>query len=291
MLRSMAKNLDYCGAGALLDPDRALQLDDRRWAVQPKIDGVYARASLDGAGRIARVLGQNGVAIAAAAELLGIEAGPPDSVFHGELEAHTEAGLRAAAARGWAALHLFDATRVGGVEVGGLAYEERYGLLHRAQALLECGGVGRVRSWRLDAAGDAHDQRGRYCAAVPRDLRRLPIVPLVRGAAARAELWRDHVERGGGEGLVAVRLDAPAGSRGGKRKVKAIETLDATVIRCGTRAMRVTWRGLAWSMPGTAPVGSVVEVAHNGWYENSATPKFARLVRRRPDKAPTRRAA
>jgi hypothetical protein len=36
-------------------------------------------------------------------------------------------------------------------------------------------------------------------------------------------------------------------------------------------------------MAGDAPVGAVVEVAHDGWYESGAQPRFARLVRRRHD--------
>lgn len=281
---------DYTGATKRIDVAAALALDDR-WAAQPKVDGCYARVTLDEGGRVARVQARSGELLAAAADLRGIVAGAPHSVLHGELEAHTEAGIRAAATRGWAALHLFDVTQVAGVDVGGLPYAERYALLHRQQAQLETDGPGRVRSWAVDGQGDAHDARGRYTAQVPRDLRRLPIVPMVRGREARAALWRDHVERGGGEGLVAVRLDARAGARAAKAKVKQTDTLDALVVAAGRAAIRVTARGLVWVMPGRAPVGAIVEVAHDGWYEADAVPRFPRLVRVRTDLAPAAPAA
>lgn len=273
---------DYAGAGALLDPSELRTLDDR-WAVQPKVDGVYARVELDAAGAIARVVSRAAEPLSAAADLIGIVAGAPGSVLHGELEAHTEAGVRAAATRGWAALHLFDVSAIGGRDVSGLSYADRYAELHRQQALLETGGPGRVRLWEVDAQGDAHDAGGRYCRRVPRDLRRLPIVPLARGAAARSELWSSYVDRGGGEGLVAVRLDARLGARAAKRKVKATDTIDAVVVAVGHQAITVTARGLVWTMAGVAPVGAVVEVAHHGWYETSTAPRFARVARVRED--------
>lgn len=273
---------DYVGAVSRLEVDAALALDDR-WAAQPKVDGCYARVTLDEGGRIARVQSRTGAILTAAADLRGIVAGTPHSVLVGELEAHTEAGIRAATTRGYALLHLFDVTVIAGVDVGHLPYAERYALLHRQQAHLETDGPGRVRSWAVDGQGDAHDARGRYTAPVPRDLRRLPIVSMARGREARAALWRDHVERGGGEGIVAVRLDARAGARGSKRKVKQTDTIDAQVVAAGRAAIRVTWRGLVWAMPGRAPVGAIVEVAHDGWYEAGATPRFPRVVRVRTE--------
>ena len=47
---------------------------------------------------------------------------------------------------------------------------------------------------------------GAFVSPVPRDHRRLLLVPLHRGASAGRDLWARHVERDGGEGLVAVRL-------------------------------------------------------------------------------------
>lgn len=272
---------DYAGAGARLDPERGLALSRSCWAWQPKIDGTYARVTLDGRGRVARVLSRTGEEIRAAADLLGIVAGPPDTVYHGELEAHTEAGLRAATARGWAALHLFDCSRLDGRDLSRDAYADRYAAIHRAQAWLECDGAARRRDWTDDATGRHHNAAGRFCAAVPRDLRRFPVVALHRGAAS--ELWRSHVELGGGEGLVAVRLDAPLGARGAKRKIKATDTIDAVCVSASAGGSTLVYAGRSFVVGSRCDVGSVVEVAHDGWYESSVTPRFPRVVRRRAD--------
>jgi hypothetical protein len=274
---------DYCGAGARLTPERGLALDANRWAWSPKIDGVYARVSLDRRGRIANVLGRNGRPVADAADLIGVLAGRPDSVLHGELEAHTEAGNRISSSRGWRALHLFDVTRHAGRDASWLGYSDRYDLLRRDREQLASAGF--VNPWVSDDHGDAHDAAtGRYCKAIPRDARRLPIVPLVRGSAE--SLWRQFVEVEGGEGLVAVRLDAPARARGAKRKIKQTDTIDATVVAVDANAAVLTWRGHSFVVSArgaTCTPGDVVEVKHDGWYEAGVTPRFARIVRNRHD--------
>lgn len=276
---------DYVGAGARLAPERGLALDPRRWAWAPKVDGCYARVSLDRRGRIAHVLSRAGAPLGEAADLVGILAGPPDSVLHGELEAHTEAGARAAAGRGWRLLHLFDVTRVAGRDLTSAPYAERYGELHRMQAELEL--AGRRNPWVVDDQGDAHDQRtGRYVRPVPRDIRRLPVVQLARGRGAGEALWREHVELGGGEGLVAVRLDGPAGAPGAKRKIKQTDELDAVVVAGDARATAVLYAGHRIVVSSRGRVyrpGEVVSIAHDGWYESSVTPRFARIVRNRAD--------
>lgn len=281
--------LDYTGAGSRLDPARGLALDPRRWAWQPKPDGVYARVSLDRRGRIANVLARSGAPLREAADLVGILAGPPDSVLHGELEARTEAGNRAAATRGWRALHLFDATRWAGRDCSGDVYADRYARLHQAQAELELGG--RRNPWVDDDEGDAHDVRtGRYTRRVPRDIRRLPVVPLARGRGSGEQLWRSYVELGGGEGLVAVRLDAPARVRGAKRKIKQTMELDCRVLACEGGAARLEYGGQVFVVSARGrwsqlQPGELVEVAADGWYERGATPRFARIVRVRDDLA------
>lgn len=281
--------LDYTGAGARLDPARGLALDADRWVWQPKVDGVYARVSLDRRGRIANVLARTGAALREARDLIGILAGPPDSVLHGELEAHTEAGNRAAIARGWRALHVFDATRFAGRDVTATPYGERHALIVNAQAELVNAGL--RNPWVVDDQGDAHDPRtGRYTKPIPRDVRRLPIVAITRGAAAAAQLWRDHVELGGGEGLVAVRLDAPARARGAKRKIKATDTLDCRVVACAGGAARLEYGGQIFTVSARGrwaqlEPGAIVEVAADGWYERGVTPRFARITRLRADLA------
>ena len=174
---------DYCGAGSRLAPERGLSLSPDRFAWMPKIDGCYARVSLDRRGRIANVLARSGQRIAT--DLVGIVAGPPDSVLHGELEFHTEAGRRISATRGWAALHLFDATRLDGRDVSSSAYADRYALLASTRPTQT-----RI-DWHDDDTGRAHHARtGRFTRRVPRDLRRLPLVPLERDARA---LWSQYV--------------------------------------------------------------------------------------------------
>lgn len=288
----MPRLLDYAGAGARLDLAAARRLPAARWAVQPKLDGVYARVRTDRDGRIAELRYRSGELVAAgdAADLVGVVAGPPDAVLHGELEAHTEAGRRAAATRGWAVLHLFDASRLGGRDVTSQPYGWRYGALHHAQALLEQEGL--PSRGELDARGARHDAGGRYTRGVPRDVRRCPVVPMLRGAGAADRLWQEHVEAGGGEGLVAVALDAPLGRRGAKRKVKASDTIDCVVLRAEARHAELEWRGHRFVVAAggaaardLAP-GSVVEVRHDGWYERSVCPRFARIVRVRADLRP-----
>lgn len=273
---------DQVGAGSRLSPELGLALSPDRWAWSPKIDGCYARVSLDRRGRISNVLARSGSPIREASDLIGVLAGQPDSVLHGELEAHTEAGNRISAVRGWRALHLFDVTRHAGRDAAWMTYADRYSLLLRDRdQLLE---AGTANPWVTDDQGDAHDPRtGRYCKATPRDVRRLPLVPLHRNGS---ELWQSFVERDGGEGLVAVRLDAPARARGGKRKIKATDTIDCVVIKVESGCAMLTYRGHSFVVSArgaTCRTGDVVEVKHDGWYERSVTPRFARIVRQRTD--------
>lgn len=294
--------MTYVGPARLLTPSAGLAIG-RGWAWQPKFDGCYAEARTDAAGRLASVVSRAGRELPEAADLLGILAGPPGSVLVGELDAHTEAGIAATAARGFANLHLFDCLALAGTDLRARPYAERWGALHRAQSAVEGDGAGRLETWRDDAAGDALTlgrprcpTTGRRVARVPRDLRRLPIVPLLRSEADARELWRD-VEAGALEGLVAVRLDARAGARDGKVKIKVTDTIDARVVATSPGVLRVVTRSgttqRAWrarpefviqSRGGEVP-GQVVEVAHHGYYR-SGEPRFARVVRTRKDLTP-----
>src|SRR5204863_8326743 len=117
------------------------------------------------------------------------------------------------------------------------------------QADVECyGEIPRGSWWSEDEHGAAHGPDGRYVRATPRDLRRMPVVPMARGTGASAKLWRSHVELAGGEGLVAVRLEAQLGARGAKRKIKASESLDCTVLPGDGGAAIVAWRGLTFAV-------------------------------------------
>ncbi len=277
---------DYAGARGRLTIGRALELG-RGWAWMPKIDGCYIRATTDAAGRILRLIQRSGAVYES--DLVGVATGLPDAVLHGELEAHTEAGRRAAATRGWAALHLFDVTCVRRRQLHREPYQDRYARLHAYQAEAELGG--RATWWTIDGRGAAHDAAGKFCRAVPRDLRRVPVVPLVRTASAASALWREHVEVGGGEGLVAVRLEAPLGARGAKRKVKMTDELDCRVLEVSGGVARLAWKGGSFlcSARGRWAAlrpGAVVSVAHDGYYEAGCTPRFTRIRRERADLTP-----
>jgi hypothetical protein len=289
---------DYTGPSSRRAPDRGGLEFGAGWAYAPKYDGCYARVSTDRSGVIRSVLSRAGRSLEPFCPgLVGLRVGLPDAVVHGELEAHTEAGIRAATSRGWAALHLFDATRLLGRPVTSKPYSERYGALHRWQAEAECyGEIDRANWWETDDTGRAHDPvTKRFVAAVPRNLRRLPIAPLVRGRAGAEDLWQRLVVRGEGcdpvEGLVAVRLDAPLGRRGAKVKIKQTDQLDATVVQHDHAGAVLSWRGHQFVVSCTGrlgadlSVGAVVAVDHDGWYESGVTPRFARIVRVRHDLA------
>lgn len=275
--------LDYAGAVGRLSLDDALRLDRRRFALQPKIDGQYVRISLDARGCIARLFSRTG-AIVPAGDLEGAFIGWPHSQLVGELEAHTESGNRAAARRGYRCIHLFDCLRSGGVYIAGEPYRTRRDHLLRMQS--EVVNLGLDAPWLRDARGDFHSPAtGRYIRPVPHGWRRAPVVEQVRSDRA-GELW-DRIMGDGGEGLVAVALDAPVGRRGAKRKIKPVEHLDCTVVSRGPSVATVEYGGqiFAVSIRGHAgaQVGSVVEVAHEGWYERQAVPRFPRVRRVRDD--------
>jgi len=269
--------VDYAGARGRLTLDRAYHLGDA-WGFQPKIDGCYARVSTDREGRAVRILGRNGREIIGARDLLGTHTGLRNAVLCGEWDGGTEAGRRATARRGYSAIHVFDLAMLAGQVVHSWEFARRHACL-TGRALT------RWDLWTVDAEGRAHERTtGRFVRPVPVDGRRWPIVPLESNCGA---LWRDYVDREGGEGLVAVRLDAPLGARNAKRKIKATDTIDATVTEVGKRAAQLVWRGHTFVVSARGSmglkVGDVVEVAHDGFYEAGATPRFARIARRRDD--------
>lgn len=297
----------YAGAGARLAPEQGLALPQRRWAWQPKRDGAYAELLTDDGGIVTDVITRSGEAHNAVdvAGLVGLHVGLPVARIIGELEAHTEAGLRARAARGWSCVHLFDLAAVARASIAAWSYADRYAQLHRWQAAAECYGqvprhVPMVPDrttflWSMPTDG-AEPPRptsrplrapgAMVPGTAPADLRRLPIVPMVRTRAQAEQLWRTEVELGGGEGLVAVRLDAPLGARGGKRKIKATDTYDCTVVSVGPRHARLMYGGQVFAVSAKGKqlaAGDVVELACDGWYEAGATPRFPRIIRVRAD--------
>jgi len=277
----------YAGATSKLDPSDLARLTSHGFQV--KHDGAYCVISTDAAGRIVRLTSRSGKEHdrSDCADLLGLPTGLPDSAIVGELEAQTERSIAARSARGYPLVHLFDIATWRGCPVAGEPYRTRNSLLHRWQAMAELGEVPRVDWWRTDRQGMAHDDRGRYVRPVPRDLRRLPITRTVYGQSAARELL-DQVAAADGEGIVAVRLDAPMGARSAKVKLKFSDALDCVVIAAqGGVAYVEHRRGKFTVAAGSKALaglttGCIVEVTHEGWYQ-SGLPRFPRIVRVRSD--------
>ncbi len=278
--------LDYCGARGCIELADVLELGPR-WAVQEKVDGSLAHVYLDGRGRIERLLSRSGRPFGAelAGHLVGAFVGWPGAVLVGELEVWTEAANRAAEERGYRVVHLFDAIRgEGGRYLGREPYRVRRDALWRSQSwAAQERGRG---AFEVDAAGHAHDRLGRFCRPVPRDWRLTPIVDQAAPAHAQA-LW-ERASVGQAEGLVVVALDAPIGRRGSKRKCKPGSEREAVVVAVDRKAAILDWRGIRFAVSARrrglelAP-GAVVSFRHEGFYERSNVPRFARITRRRPD--------
>jgi ATP-dependent DNA ligase len=275
---------DYAGAAGKLELGAVAALGPR-FVVQPKSDGSYARVHLDGQGRIARLFSRAAREFPRelVADLVGQRVGSPHAELVGELEVWTERANRIAATRGHRMLHLFDAIRVDGCYLGDAPYRARRDALERCRAAAGSPDP----SWVPGPRGAGRDvASGRLVRQVAEGAAIAPLLEQ-RTAAQADAAWADWVAGGEAEGLVVVDLDAPLGK--GKRKVKATETLDCRVIRAGDQLLQVEYGGrpfvISARSPGDARItaGDVVEVAIDGWYEAGATPKFARLVRRRCD--------
>ncbi|HEX5728474.1 hypothetical protein [Microbacterium sp.] len=283
-----ARDTDYAGALGRVPLARVSPLG-RHWVLQPKVDGCYARVTIDRFGRIERVFSRAGRHISGelVQHLFGAFVGWPNSELVGELEAHTEAGNRAAAARGWRALHLFDCIRAGGRYIGREPYRVRRDVLWRMQS--EVVNLGCELPWYQEQHGARDRKTGQWTRAVPTDWRLTPIVPQIPARRA-AEAWSTWGPDAGDEGLVAVNLDAPLGARGGKLKVKRADTIDAIVVATGPGAVTCDWSGKLVTVAAGAArdaliqPGDAVELACDGFFD-SGHPRFARLVRARPDLA------
>lgn len=270
------------GASGRITLELAASLPWQRFAAMEKKDGAHAKIRTDPAGQVASVVSRNGRPFAPSecAHLLGVQTGLPSAQLAAELEAHTEAGIAARTARGYALAHLFDLLALDGRSLAPLPYEQRYAALHRGQALAEQSGrLGPA----VDHRGDAHDAQGRYMANVPRDVRLLPIVRLARGRGAIARTYEEVIAEGG-EGVVVVDLTAPLGKRGAKKKLKPVTEIDAVVLASDRHAATVAYRGRTFHVATTRQPqpGEVVEILHDGVYA-SGEPRFARVTRVRTD--------
>jgi hypothetical protein len=268
--------LDYTGPRSRLDPSKAPHLGSS-WAFQTKHDGIYVRLGTDRHGKVCSVLGRNGQRPAGSAQFIGLATGVPMASLAAEAELHTEAGIRIAASRGFPVCHVFDMTSINGRSIIRQPYRWRRDAMWRARASAE---LGDVDPWLTDAVGDCHDpDTGRYVAPVPIGCKRFPIVEQVRSFA---EAWR-AVEHDGAEGVVAVRLDAEVGGRRAKVKVKRHDLLDCTVLEVADGVARLGYGGLNFLISCRGRIsrqltpGIIVSTRCDGWYEKTATPRFARI--------------
>lgn len=272
----------YAGARGRLDIARVSRLSARRYCLQPKLDGCYAEVECDSAGVVVAVRSRTGRELPEGRELLGIRAMPSACILAGELEAHTEAGVRAAAERGHRLVHLFDVVARPDRTVADLSYAQRRDMLWRGQSTL-AGDVSELSS-RRDRWGMYHDRHGKFCPTpTPLDWRRFPIVPSLPVSAAD-ELW-DQARADALEGFVVVDIEAPLGRRNAKRKVKPIDHLDCVVVRAEPTVARLRTFGREFlvSCKGLELLpGDCVSVSHNGWY-SSGEPRFPRVERKRTD--------
>lgn len=268
----------YTGAGTLINPDLARALDSRKWAYQPKMDGAYATVTTDAYGAITSAVSRTGREWGLGD--LELVRTLPNAVLCCEIERHTEAAEAARRARGYECLHIFDAISLAGRDLTAESYAGRYQAITRGIVELEAFGE------RLNLKGNSRHESGRFGAAAPVDVRRTPLVPMLRGQSGFDELWSTYVERQQGEGLVAVRLDAKAGARMAKRKVKTTDTVSARLApaaKDGSNAyVHMYGRTVLVAVPSWARIGDVVDIAHNGFY-NTGEPRFARVTRQRPD--------
>ena len=252
----------YCGATARVTLRDALALGSG-WAAQPKKDGVFCTVHLDAEGRIDRLLSRTGRVLPPVYthDLVGLHAGPGHAVLAGELEAETEAGRAAVAARGYPLVHLFDYLHDGARSLATEPQRVRRDALHRMQAACEVGA-------------------------------RLPIVP--QYSVAQVGRWYAEALDAGDEVLVLVHTGAPVGARACKLKLKRLDTLDGVVGSVDARCLWVSCPSVAEPFAVSlrksvdTVMGAIVEVAHEGFYA-SGVPRFPRVVRRRYDLEPPER--
>lgn len=269
----------YAGATAPLTLDAARRLGPR-WVIQEKKDGMYCRLYLDSRGRVARAFTRQGLEVARSllGPIWGAHLGRPHAELVGELEAYTDASVAAIAERGHPVVHLFDCVHDGARSLVRDPYRARRDALYRMTSEVECYGP------RPEAA--PRDVQGRYSA---RRLLGWQLAPIVPQAPLREleRLWGDVVVDGEGEGLVAVNLDAPAGARAAKRKVKPWDTIDCLAVSADDRLVDCLWAGHRFVVhkPRRLHVeaGNTVAVRHSGWYDRGCTPKFPVLVGVRRD--------
>jgi ATP-dependent DNA ligase len=278
--------MNYTGPQSRMALSRASNLG-RNWVLERKVDGCYVEVHTDDRGAIVRLVSRTGREYSDdnARAMLGCVIMPGRSVLCGELEAHTEAGLAAAANRGYPLVHLFDALELDGQSLATLPFAARDAALWRAWTD-NAERQGPDRPWYEDHRGRPHShETGAYCSRIPIGWRRAPILETY--AMSRLdELWETVVLPGEAEGLVAIDKTAPVGPTRAKRKIKPHDTMDCIVLEVLEKKLRLrSFRGeflCQWSGRKLRR-GQVVAVRHDGFYADERTPKFPRVDRARLD--------
>ncbi len=274
----------YAGASSRITRANLSRLGPA-FMVQPKVDGAYCHVHLGPTGCIQRISSRTGrdYGDANISGLVGQFVGWPGAVLIGELTAHTEAGNREAKTIGCRRVHLFDIAFGHSTQpLAHMSYSDRRDQLCSMQAQVEAHGPG--PTWTQTPEGARDLRSGRFSPQTLTGTALTPIVPQMRPCDA-GEMWA-KVDAGELEGLVAVSLRAKLGARGSKRKCKATQTIDAVVVGVDTRAVSCIYAGQVFAVSrGKRDLkpGDQVEVALDGWYESSTTPRFARIIRRRAD--------
>ncbi len=304
MTRARFSLVDYAGPIQRLTLDKAERFAAKGWAFMPKVDGSYVELSTDATGRISRMVFRTGTQLDRGEHdgLLGLSIGLPLSTLVGELEVYSEHAVRTVEGveverdgkvrripgRGVRHLHVFDMVRHVGQYVAREPFSVRYGRILQWKSAVEAGET--YGRWYEDHTGRAHDSiTGDFVQHARKNLVRLPIVPIAAGKAGLETLWQSHVEAGGGEGLVAVDLTAPIGRRGAKRKIKHHDYPSVTIVEVGPTGVRALFGSEVFRIPamrlvrqGAVNVGEIWDVKADG-FTDRGLPRFARLVRCRPD--------
>lgn len=265
----MTRLWPYVGATKRITLVEARSLGPR-WVVQEKHDGILVRLHLNSQGRVhlAFTRSERAVPVTHLGAIRGALLGRPHAVLIGELEAGTEAGVKAATDRGQPLVHLFDALHDGDRSLARLPYGARRDALWRMWAEAE------------SVAPPSHrDALGRFSRA-----RGVAVAPIVaqRPLSQLDASWGDVVVDGEREGLVLVNIDAPAGARASKLKLKPFDTLDARAVSVSRTTVTCEWRGSLFNLGrgrNWVELGDVVEVRHCGWYSAGQVPRFPALVR------------
>jgi len=280
---------DYVGSRGRITLSAIERLSPLRYAVQPKLDGIYATVRTGDHGQVTTVRTRTGRVLSPRLHgLRGQIVGPPRSLLVGELAAWSPGGIATADAAGYVVCELHDLLIDAGERLHDRPYRERRDRLWRAHARLEHDGVPR-RGWIRDRRRRRHDATtGRYVdeqIETALNWGRAPIVEQLPPARV-GDIWRRVGLVPWVEGVVVVALDAPVARRGAKRKCKPRYTEDCTVLEVTGRSATVQWRYGGVTAVGTGRhdlrPGDIVELAHEGWYD-SGQPRFARIVRHRID--------